>query len=217
MNWTEQVDAYCERLGPGLLAEPLNAISNLAFVIAAMWVWPRLKGDAGAQLLCLVLGLIGVASGLFHTLANAWSGAADSLSILIYILIYVFLAGGRVLGVGRVASVALVLAFFPFTAATAYIIGAVFGSLNGSVAYIPVAILIVIFGVISSDRRIGNGLFIGAGVLTISLTARTIDETICAAVPIGTHFIWHILNAIMLAWMIIVIHRASLAGTRARG
>jgi hypothetical protein len=29
------IDAYCERIGPGLLAEPLNALPNASFLIAA--------------------------------------------------------------------------------------------------------------------------------------------------------------------------------------
>ena len=36
MALTDQVYAYCERLGPGLLAEPANALSNLAFAAAAV-------------------------------------------------------------------------------------------------------------------------------------------------------------------------------------
>ena len=30
------LDFYCERCGPGLLAEPLNATTNLAFLVAAL-------------------------------------------------------------------------------------------------------------------------------------------------------------------------------------
>jgi len=29
------MDAYCERLGPGLFAEPLNALTNVSFLLAA--------------------------------------------------------------------------------------------------------------------------------------------------------------------------------------
>jgi hypothetical protein len=29
------MDVYCERTGPGLLAEPLNAVTNASFLIAA--------------------------------------------------------------------------------------------------------------------------------------------------------------------------------------
>jgi hypothetical protein len=38
------MDAYCERTGPGPLAEPLNAITNASFLIAAWAAW--LLGDA---------------------------------------------------------------------------------------------------------------------------------------------------------------------------
>ena len=43
-----QVDDYCERLGHGLLAEPANALSNLAFVAAAVALW-RLQGSLTAR------------------------------------------------------------------------------------------------------------------------------------------------------------------------
>lgn len=36
MNWTAYIDSYCERLLPGFWDEPLNAVSNLAFWLAAM-------------------------------------------------------------------------------------------------------------------------------------------------------------------------------------
>ena len=48
--------------------------------------------------------------------------------------------------------------------------------------------------------RLGAGL-----IFAVSLSLRTIDRTICAATdigmldgPVGTHFFWHILNAILL-------------------
>lgn len=35
-------------------------------------------------------------------------------------------------------------------------------------------------------------------VFTVSLTFRTLDEPLCAALPIGTHYAWHVLNATTL-------------------
>lgn len=35
----DYIDIYCERLAPGLLAEPLNALSNISFLIAALAIW----------------------------------------------------------------------------------------------------------------------------------------------------------------------------------
>ncbi|MBL8895460.1 MAG: hypothetical protein JNJ53_12710, partial [Rhizobiales bacterium] len=37
MDWTAPIDAYCERIAEGLFGEPLNAISNLAFFVAAAY------------------------------------------------------------------------------------------------------------------------------------------------------------------------------------
>ena len=41
MGWFAFVDGYCERLDAGLLAEPVNLISNGGFLLVAYWLWPR--------------------------------------------------------------------------------------------------------------------------------------------------------------------------------
>ena len=88
MDWTQQVDGYCERLDPGLWAEPLNAVTNLAFLIAAFAAWRLVRHDGLplAKLLVLILTLIGIGSGLFHTFATIWASLADTLPILAFIL-----------------------------------------------------------------------------------------------------------------------------------
>jgi hypothetical protein len=66
------IDLYCERTSPGLWAEPLNALSNLAYFAAAWGVWriARGTGDPGARLLVGVLVAIGTGSALFHAFAS---------------------------------------------------------------------------------------------------------------------------------------------------
>ena len=80
MNWTAPVDIYCERLGPGFWAEPLNAVTNASFLIAAFICW-RMAAARGrfhgmTRALILILATIGVGSFLFHTFAERWAGAA---------------------------------------------------------------------------------------------------------------------------------------------
>jgi hypothetical protein len=53
-----------------------------------------------------------------------------------------------------------------------------------------------------------RGLLIGAAILAVSITARSVDLGLCERIPFGTHFLWHILNAIMLGWMIETYRRA---------
>ena len=79
MDWTRPINAYCERLDAAYWAEPVNAVTNAAFIVAAFVMWRRL-GDAPlplARLLVIVLGLIGVGSFLFHTHAQAWAALSQ--------------------------------------------------------------------------------------------------------------------------------------------
>ena len=93
MNWTEAIDAYCERSDPSFWAEPINAVTNLAFVLAGLWMWRRCAGvPALGRLLAAVLVAIGIGSFLFHTFAQPWAGLADVLPIVAFILIYIFAA-----------------------------------------------------------------------------------------------------------------------------
>jgi hypothetical protein len=39
------------------------------------------------------------------------------------------------------------------------------------------------------------------------MLARILDVPLCQKIPLGTHFVWHVLNAVMLAWMIEVYRR----------
>ncbi len=67
MDLTAQLDGYCERIDPSFWSEPVNAITNAAFLIAALYMWRRSRSLPMAQALCVVLFAIGVGSFLFHT------------------------------------------------------------------------------------------------------------------------------------------------------
>lgn len=94
MTWLSPVDAYCERTGPDYWSEPINALTNMAFLIAALVLWPRLRGPemAMGRALAAVLFVIGLGSWLFHTHANRLTGLMDVLPIVGFILLYVFAA-----------------------------------------------------------------------------------------------------------------------------
>ena len=213
MDWFRAVDGYCERLGPDFWAEPVNAITNLAFLLAAAIMWRRSLGLG--RWLAGVLALIGIGSFLFHTFAQPWAGVADVLPILVFVLLYIFAANRDFWQLSFWHALGVTLLFFPFAAATVPLFSMI-PALGGSAAYAPVPLLILIYAVLLAKRlpEVSKGLTFGASILILSLTARTLDEPICAAVPMGTHFLWHLLNAVMLAWMIEVWTRHVLAGAR---
>jgi hypothetical protein len=208
MGWFEQVDGYCERLGPGYWAEPVNAVTNAAFVLAAALVWRRTAGVLLARAMAMVLAVIGVGSYLFHTHATRLTGLMDVLPILAFILLYVFAASRDMLELKGWRASAATLAFLPYAAATVPLWSMVPG-LGSSAGYMPVPVLILFYAWLLRARSpaTARGLAIGAFILLVSLTFRTLDEPLCAVLPVGTHFLWHVLNATMLGWMILVYVR----------
>ena len=216
MELLRQIDGYCERLGPGYWAEPVNAVTNAAFVIAALIMWRRSAGVPMARSLAVVLGLIGIGSYLFHTHAQVWAAIADVAPIGVFILLYLFAVNRDVWGMPLWAAFLATGLFLPYAAATIPLWQGVpvFGV---SAGYMPVPTLILIYAALLWRRapRLARGFVLGALILLVSLTARSLDETVCAQVPLGTHFLWHILNGVMLGWMIEVYRRHALEGARA--
>jgi len=209
MALTDQVDDYCERLGPGLLAEPANALSNLAFVAAALALW-RLEVALSARgrdiprdiriLPALVL-LVAVGSTLFHTLALRWAGLLDSLFILLYCCVFLYGFLRHAVHAPKRAALATAVAFSVISYAFPHLFPR--GALNGSAGYLPNLIgLLAITAWLAWHRApAARALALGSVVFSISLTLRTVDQKICTQFPLGSHFLWHLLNGLLL-WII---------------
>ena len=213
MNLSKPIDIYCERLDIGIWAEPINAVTNVAFILASIFMWLRCKNLVEGRILSFLLFSIGCGSFLFHTFAQTWAAILDVAAILIFILTYIFIANRSFLAWSKMVSLIGVILFFPYQLLLANILSNIqfFGS---SVQYIPVAILIFIYSGLlrKTEPNLSRGLLIGATILCLSIVFRIIDEPLCSILSVGTHFVWHILNAIMLSWMIEILRRHMLAG-----
>jgi hypothetical protein len=209
MNWSEPLNLYCERLGPGLWAEPLNAVSNVAFFIAAAAAflhWRRAGGrDTPALLLILVTVAIAIGSTIFHTVATRGAILLDIIPIAIFIAGYLVLAWRRYLKFGLVSAIAALVVFEIVSFAASTMAPPTF--LNRSVPYLPaVLMLILLAGMVQGRVRrkdspevdASEWLWIAAGLFTASFFLRSIDIAVCRFFPLGTHFIWHCLNAAVL-------------------
>jgi hypothetical protein len=194
------INLYCERVGPGLLAEPINALSNLAFFIAAWAAWSLARRSSVVTaelgwLLALTLA-IGTGSTLFHTFSTGWARVLDEVPILLFQLWFVWIYARRVMTQPRTIAALLIAAY----------LGAAFFSrqfphlLNGSLIYAPALILLSGLGLYhflqgKPERWL---LLATAGVFVVSVTCRSVDKAVCDIIPIGTHFLWHVLNGVVL-------------------
>ncbi|WP_037364334.1 hypothetical protein [Amycolatopsis orientalis] len=203
MNWTAYVDGYCERTAPGLWGEPLNDLANLAFLGAAGMVWWQADGQRTGRVLASLIGLIFVASGVFHLVATRWGAVADSAAILIFTLFY---------------AAVFPRVFFRVKATWAWLGAPVFLALTGVSAvlggglYLPALVGLAGFAVALAVKRDPYWLHfvMAAAVFALSLSFRTIDGVVCGDFPVGTHFLWHLLNAVVLY----VVAKAMIGKTR---
>ncbi len=216
MDWFEQFDGYCERTDFTYWSEPINALTNAAFIIAAVIMWRRCAGLAPARLLCVILCAIGVGSYLFHTHATGWAALSDVAPIGIFILTYLFLTNRDIVGWPFWLSVVGTVAFVPYAAALLPILDSV-PFVQISDFYWTVPILLLVYAVFLRSRHpaTAKGFLAGALVLITSIILRSIDEILCPVNPLGSHFLWHCLNGLMLGMMIEVYRRHVLAARAA--
>src|ERR671915_1208423 len=109
------MDAYCERVGMGLFAEPLNAVSNVSFLLAAWaaWVLASRTGalSAGVRVLIALAASVGIGSILWHTVPTMFTLILDIVPILIFIMWFIWLYARNVIGLQPVFAGASAVAF----------------------------------------------------------------------------------------------------------
>jgi hypothetical protein len=102
--------ADCELLGNGWLAQPVNAWSSLAYLVAAGWVVGR-RRDVTALLGAAALALVAVGSFGYHGPQPGWAEAVHDASIVLLgaaVLVHVG-RPGRLSAAGRGAVAAVVV------------------------------------------------------------------------------------------------------------
>lgn len=208
MAWSVQLFTYCERgLDPSFWAEPVNALSNLAFPMVAALAAIRLRRVACAshsvpghtaterRAVGLLIGLtatIGPGSFLFHTLATRWAQLADVIPITLFMVAYLAFALRYLIGC-RPALIAVAVVAFLIAgrlaadlrcpvASGAAASGETSACLNGSLGYVPALLTVFLVGaLVARHSPAGRRLLAAGGVFAAALTVRTIDQAACAS------------------------------------
>jgi hypothetical protein len=199
----EKIDIYCERTDILIWSEPFNVLTNLAFIIAALFAARLILTNNKLKLFynfiswifVLLVFSIGIGSALFHTFANTWSMLADVIPISLFIILYAWFALKNlakfsiffsVLGVACIVLLSILIPIFTKFENGSYI-----------VALISMFLLALYLKYITFHIS-GNYILLASVTFLLSLFFRSIDQSLCSTLPIGTHFLWHILNAFVL-------------------
>ncbi len=199
------LDGYCERAGdPSIFAEPLNAVTNLFFIIAAvlaMQAIRKLPADSNRTdlwLLTAALFGIGIGSSIWHLYPTGATVLMDVIPITLFINIFLIAALRRLFTLSWRRTLCWWGLYLILTIAAQLYLPA--GLLHGTVMYLPTyaALVALVFALAKRDRDTARTFMNVTTVWTISLILRTIDLEVCGQFVIGTHFLWHTLNAWVL-------------------
>jgi hypothetical protein len=212
MNTATFIDLYCERTSASWWNEPLNVVTNLAFFVAAYllacqlrsmkpntglgvpWDWWALSG---------LIALIGMGSLLFHLFAQPWAGWLDVMFIAFYLHFFIAVYLRHIFRwPWRWAWLGIVFFFLFAQMVTQVMEQWPLPWLRGTTQYQPALLGLCLLALLSFAYQRATAIWLWIAVLTfaISLLFRQIDLPLCQQWRYGTHFIWHILNAVVL-WM----------------
>jgi len=188
---------YCETalnwLGP-FPAEPVNAITSFVPVVLGMLALHHLVRGKHRSRVAYTLAVLTIVTGLGSV---AWHATRSQLA----------------LNVDALAGVAyfIVIAFFWLACVgNRWIAVAVSASFVGMVFLVPrvegffvvflAAVVVVAVGLVVATRYRNRPAFpfaaVAVGAALLAATFRTLDSRVCDVIPVGTHFLWHVLLGI---------------------
>lgn len=203
---TENIDSYCERTDSSFLSEPLNLYSNICFIISAALLHGRtIKMRRSPAInpygivdytLILLMYIIGLGSGLFHSFANRGTMFLDVAPISLYIFIYLTYWLKFLMGFSPHVTYLWLAFWLSITAGFTIFLKEL--PLGGSQTYLSVAVFLTGMAIYQKLKDGSFYLAIASICFLISLTFRSIDPYFCPLWPHGTHFLWHVLNSVVL-------------------
>jgi hypothetical protein len=202
------VDHYCERTSAAFDAEPVNAVTNFAFPIGAAILWlrygnrPVMAGRGLVIALILAMAVVGFGSLLFHIVGTRWAEWGDVIPILVFILLYLWFVLTYLFDLPVLLKIAILTIFF---IATFYLEAAVPGDvLWGGALFVPTILVFITIGIVlkRSHHPAGSPMLVAMAAFFCAYFFRSLDHAICEAFPLGTHFLWHLLNATLLFMLI---------------
>ncbi|NBS10859.1 MAG: hypothetical protein EBS63_05625 [Burkholderiaceae bacterium] len=198
-TWFNSVDIYCERLDTSFWAEPINAITNLSFIVAGLFIW-RLRTPR-SNLMAILMILIGLGSFSFHTFANRLTGLFDILAIALYLVAFAFLIPKQWSRNSLLIQLGSVLMLIVSIVLTQLLISHLKPALPllPSGMYLGAWLALIVYALITqcSNMPAARFLWLAVIVFPISLLSRQLDMPLCDLIG-GSHWLWHLLNGLTL-------------------
>jgi len=190
---------YCERISTPYFFEPLNTVSNLAFIMAAYYSFSLIKRsnthDPSIKLLPYVITAIGLGSMSFHSFRSEFTNYLDIIPILIFMLLSVYTILQKTFR--NVSTVKMLFILFGIVQIASYYLFRYY--IYGIVPYVITLTLLIILGIRLYKQHGSRMVRLFVPPLLsffVALVFRNMEFGICSSIQTGTHFLWHIFAAL---------------------
>ena len=201
------MDFYCERTNGQIFDEPVNAISNIFFIIVSLSLIKILRKNQSNKIYYIqpiLIFFIGIGSFLFHLNPNMITLYLDVIPIFLFSLSFIFFFNRDVININNLNNALLfLLFFFLFLFITPKLN---YEILNGSEFYFANYFFLTMYTIWLYLKKSDffQLLLLGFIFFNLSILLRSLDNHICEYFSIGTHFLWHFLNAYLLKILTLV-------------
>lgn len=201
---------YCERTSQHLWAEPINMLSNFAFFIAFAALIYQIRHFKKVSKIYYIFSTwvlaIGLGSLSFHIFATPLTMWMDIVPIFGFIICYLLWANSRLLNRPLWLNILIVLIFLTFTLFMDYRFKHI---ASGTLSYLPAWLFLLGFTVkvwyTFPSVFLRHNFLKSLNIFSLAIFFRCVDLPLCELIPFGTHFMWHILNAVLLYYLCMIV------------
>ncbi|WP_181389375.1 hypothetical protein [Pseudoprimorskyibacter insulae] len=182
-------------------------------------LWRSTKGYPLARVMIIALVVLGAVITNNHLFAPAYGAISLYIARLGFIVVLFYAIGRGILELPVSGAILLAVLALPAAWGMSALFEMIPGMSRSSVIYGPFALVFGMLALIlrghapeTSWRMAVAGLW-----LLLALPIRSLDLKYCGFFPHGTHFLWHILIALEMGWLIHTYRRHMLAHRDVQG
>lgn len=190
---------YCEAGPIAWFPEPLNIFSSLVFLLAFAALHKIYRRGTPDRVFLVMIWLvlaIGVGSMLWHSTGEPWALALDIAPIALLVPLYLLVFTQRVFHWHPALAWLVIACVFLCIYLASLVANDVL--LQKSNAFVPVVLVLggLALYLRSRDARAAQVFLVAALCFALAIACRALDIWLCASLPMGTHFLWHIFSAV---------------------
>lgn len=181
---------YCEKT--------LNVITSFAFFTSAYFSYRLLVKNKlnklSLNILPILITLIGIGSSAFHLFPNIRTSTMDVGSIILFAAFAIFLLIQKL--TKNIKLSIAVIAFYSLLLVSISLVPVWWAALIRN-SLILSSVVLIYFYFKQKSNNIASQLLLISLVYGLAIFVSYLDHKVCRYFPFGTHFIWHLLTAIL--------------------